>query len=252
MAEKGTRKRSGGDRDPGKPGGKPAAQRDPNGALEWMKSILIAGVLFLILRTFLVQTFVITSGSMEETLAVGDFLLVNRVAIGSRVPFTSVRIPGYSSPKRLDVLVFDPPHEEDLKLVKRLIGIPGDTISMAAGVLSINRESLDEPYVKQVGSQDNFDPMMRWQQGYLHPSVDPESYAPSRDNWGPLVIPEDRYLMLGDNRHSSLDSRYWGFLEGWRFEGRVLRIYFSYNKGSYRPFAGLREIRWSRIGDAIR
>ena len=100
--------------------------------------------------------------------------------------------------------------------------------------------------------QDRFDPIMRWQEDYLHPSVDAESYAPSRDTWGPLVIPDDRYLMLGDNRQSSYDSRYWGLLEGWRFEGRVLRIYFSYNRDSYRPFAGIREIRWSRIGDAIR
>ena len=227
-------------------------EEQPNRVLEWIKSLLIAGVLFLILRAFLVQTFVIISGSMEGTLAVGDYLLVNRVAIGSQVPFTDLRIPGYSSPKRLDVLVFDPHHEMDIKLVKRLMGMPGDTVSMAAGILSINGEALDEPYVKWVGSPDNFDPIMRWQEDFLHPSADAASYSPSRDTWGPLVIPEDRYLMLGDNRQSSYDSRYWGFLEGWRFEGRVSRVYFSYNMDSHRPFAVIREIRWSRLGDAIR
>ncbi len=234
------------------PDDKKGQQPEPNGVLEWMKSILIATVLFFVLRTFLVQTFVITSGSMEETLMVGDFLLVNRAAIGSRIPFTDVRIPGYSTPKRFDVLVFDPPHEENLKLVKRLIGLPGDTLSMEEGVLSINGEPLDEPYVQHVSSPDDNNPMMRWQQGYLHPAVDPVGYRPTRDTWGPLVLPEDRYFMLGDNRDTSLDSRYWGLLEGWRFEGRAFRIYFSYNKGSYRPFSWIREIRGSRIGDAIR
>jgi signal peptidase I len=92
---------------------------------------------------------------------------------------------------------------------------------------------------------------MVWQQDYLLPGVDPETYAPTRDQWGPLVIPEDRYFMLGDNRDSSLDSRYWGLLERWRLEGRASFIYFSYNRGSARPFSWLREVRWGRIGDGI-
>src|SRR3954469_14881012 len=88
--------------------------------LEGVKSLLLAFALFLILRSFVIQNFVITSGSMENTLLVGDFLMVNRVALGSRIPFTHTLIPGYSEPHRFDVIVFDPPHEEDLKLVKRL------------------------------------------------------------------------------------------------------------------------------------
>ncbi len=221
--------------------------------IEWTKSILIAVVLFLVMRTGLLQTFVITSGSMEDTLLVGDMLVANRAAIGSRIPFTDLRIPGYSSPKRGDVIVFDPPHETEIKLVKRLIGMPGDTLEMQDQVLFLNGERLDEPYVKHTSRQDEtgMPQWMGWQLGYLLSGVDRLSYSPTRDNWGPIVIPEDRYFMLGDNRETSLDSRYWGLLEGWRLEGRVVFTYFSYNRDSFRPFPWVREIRWDRIARAI-
>jgi len=221
------------------------------GLKENLRSLLVAVVLFLILRTFILQTFFITSGSMEDSLLVGDFLVVNRAAIGSNVPVAGWRIPGYSQPRRGDVLVFDPPHEPDLKLVKRLIGIPGDRVEMRDRVLYLNGEPQDEPYVKVTGLQDNADPWMVWQTAYLAPGVDPSAYRPTRDNWGPLVIPEDRYFMLGDNRDESLDSRYWGLLEGWRLEGRASFIYYSYNRESYRPLAWLREVRWGRIFNGI-
>ncbi len=106
-----------------------------NAMVEWAKSLAVAAALFLVIRSFLLQTFVITSGSMEDALLVGDFLIANRAAIGTRVPGTQIRIPGYSSPRRGDVLVFDPPHEPDLKLVKRLIAMEGDTVAMKDGVL---------------------------------------------------------------------------------------------------------------------
>ncbi len=219
--------------------------------MEWGKSILVAFVLFILLRTFLVQTFVITSGSMEDTLLVGDMLMVNRAAMGTRIPLTTVRLPGYSEPRRFDVIVFDPPHEESLKLVKRLIGMPGDTLQMRNRVLYIDGVAQDEPYVKHSDIADEMHPWMEWQRDYLLPGVDRRSYAPTRDNWGPIVIPEGRYFMLGDNRETSLDSRYWGLLERWRLEGRAVFIYFCYNKESYRPFPWLREIRWGRIGQGI-
>jgi signal peptidase I len=230
-----------------------AAADGPSALAEWTKSIVIAAILFLFLRTFVVQTFVITSGSMENTLLVGDFLMVNRAAIGSRIPLTSVRIPGYSKPKRQDVIVFQPPPPDDttMKLVKRLIGLPGDTIEMRNRVVYIDGKRLDEPYVKHTSEPDDTHPWMQWQKDYLAPGVDRSTYAPTRDNWGPLVIPPDRYMMLGDNRETSFDSRYWGLVEGWRLEGRAEFLYFSYNKESYRPFPWIREIRWSRIGDVI-
>ncbi|MFW6010708.1 MAG: signal peptidase I [Gemmatimonadota bacterium] len=237
------RKRGRGDRDDDRPSGTLG---------EWIKSGVVALVLFLVIRTFLVQTFVITSGSMEDTLLVGDFLMVNRVALGSRVPGTSFRVPGYSEPRRWDVTVFDPPHEEDLKLVKRLVGMPGDTLQMIDKVLHVNGEPQDEPWVKWEDPGGNeTHPWMEWQQRYLVDTVDVSSYRPTRDEWGPIVVPSEHYFMLGDNRDSSLDSRYWGLLERWRLEGRALFIYFSYDRGSRGPFPWLTEVRWGRIGDGI-
>lgn len=220
-------------------------------AVEWLKSLGVALLLFFVLRTFLVQTFVITSGSMEDTLLVGDMLLVNRAAMGSQVPLLGLRIPGYSEPGRGDILVFDPPHEETLMLIKRLIGLPGDTLEMRDRVLFVNGERLDEPYVRHDPVEDERHPWMSWQRDYLPAGVDPATYGPTRDNWGPIVIPDGRYFMLGDNRERSLDSRYWGLLERWRLEGRAVFTYYSYNRDSYRPFPALREVRWNRIGRPI-
>lgn len=213
--------------------------------------MVFALVIYLLMRTFLVQTFVITSGSMESTLLVGDMLVVNRAAIGSRVPFTNIRIPGYSRPERGDVIVFDPAHEDTLTLVKRLVGLPGDTLHMAAGELFLNGEPLSEPYVTPASSEDGSSPDMYWQRTVLAPGVESASYHPTRDNWGPIVIPEDRYFMLGDHRDDSLDSRYWGLLEGWRLEGRASFIYYSYNKGSRSPLPWVREVRWGRLFQGI-
>lgn len=220
-------------------------------AAEWGRSFLIAAVLFLLIRTFILQTFVITSGSMEDTLLVGDFLIVNRVALGTRVPLTDVRIPGYSEPRRGDVLVFDPPHEERLKLVKRLVGMPGDTLEMRDGQLFVGGVPQEEPYVRHTDDQDGPHPWMDWQRDHLLPGVDPTTYRPTRDDWGPLVVPPEHYFMLGDNRERSLDSRYWGLLERWRLEGRASVIYFSYDSTALEPFPIFTEIRWGRIGDGI-
>ncbi|MFP3947879.1 MAG: signal peptidase I [Longimicrobiales bacterium] len=221
---------------------------------EWTKSILIALVLFLVIRTFLVQTFVITSGSMRDTLLVGDFLMVNRLALGSRIPGTSIRTPGYSEPRRGDVTVFDPPHEEDLKLVKRLVGMPGDTVSMRDKVLHINGVPQKEPYARYDdadGTTDATDPWMAWQREYLVDTVSVEDYRPTRDDWGPIVVPADHFFMLGDNRDASLDSRYWGLLERWRLEGKAFFIYFSYDRDALVPFPFIQEVRWGRIFDGI-
>jgi len=220
---------------------------------EWAKSLAIAVVLFFFIRTFILQTFVIISGSMEDGLLVGDLLLVNRTAVGSRVPGTSLRIPGYSDPERGEVFVFDPHHEEDMKLVKRLIGLPGDTLEMMEKQLFVNGDPLAEPYVKHtVGGRAPHDTTMNWQAAHLVSGADVAAYRPTRDDWGPIVVPDGHYFMLGDNRDESLDSRYWGPLETWRIEGRAVLIYFSYNRGSLRPFPALFEMRLGRIGNLIR
>ncbi len=222
-------------------------------AMEWLKTLVLTVFFLVVIRMFLVQTFVITSGSMEDTLLVGDFLMVNRLALGTRIPGTQFTTPGYSEPQRGEVLVFDPAHEEGIKLVKRLIGMPGDTLEMREKNLFINGELQEEPYAMWRDPMgDDEHPWMSWQLDHLVSDVDRSAYMPTRDTWGPLVVPEGYYFMLGDNRDFSLDSRYWGLIERWRVEGKAMFFYFSYNRDSSAPFAFLREVRWERIGTRIR
>jgi signal peptidase I len=221
------------------------------GLREWGKSLVIAFVLFIVLRTFVVQTFVIVSESMRETLLVGDMLVANRVAVGARIPGTERHVPGYATLRRGDVVVFEPHHEQNMKLVKRLMGLPGDTLEMRAGALWVNGEALDEPYLRPGTVPDDASSEFSWQREYFVGEGDPSTYRPTRETWGPIVVPADHYFMLGDNRDDSYDSRYWGPLATWRVEARVSFLYFSYDRDSPKPFPALREIRWSRLGRQI-
>lgn len=220
-------------------------------AWEWTKSIAMGFVLFLLLRTFLIQTFTITSGSMEGTLLVGDFLVLSKSAYGATIPGTDLKLPGYSEPKRGDVVVFRG-HHEPIDLVKRLIGLPGDTLAMENGQLIINGHRIEEPYVRHTDpASDGHHPWMSWQADYLVNSVDPARYRPTRDNWGPIVVPQDRYFVMGDNRDESLDSRYWGFVDPASLKGRAVVLYFSYDRNALGALPILNQIRWGRIGDRI-
>jgi len=219
---------------------------------EWTKSLGMGFVLFLVLRTFLIQTFTITSGSMENTLLVGDFLVLSKSAYGATIPGTGVRLPGYSHPQRGDVVVFRG-HHEPIDLVKRLVGMPGDTLSMKDAVLYIDGVAQDEPYVHHVdASGDGYHDWMRWQKDYLVSTVDPAEYRPTRDNWGPIVIPAARYFMMGDNRDESLDSRYWGFVDPTEIKGRAVVLYFSYDRDAFGPVPFVNHVRWKRVFDRIR
>lgn len=223
-----------------------------NTAWEWIKSGVIGFIVFLVVRTFLIQTFTIVSGSMEGTLLVGDFLVLNKAAYGATIPGTDARLPGYADPTRGDIIVFRG-HHEPIDLVKRLIGMPGDTLRMVDGRLFIGSQPQDEWYAKNTNpSGDGGHPWMDWQVSFLTDSAAAEPYFPTRDDWGPLVVPENRYFVLGDNRDESLDSRYWGFIQPTQVKGRAVALYFSYNN---RPTEGppvLRRVRWSRIGDLLK
>jgi signal peptidase I len=221
-------------------------------AWEWTKSLAMGFVLFLILRTFVIQTFTITSGSMEGTLLVGDFLVLSKSAYGATIPGTGVHLPGYSEPQRGDVVVFRG-HHEPIDLVKRLIGMPGDTLSMRDATLYINGVAQVEPYVKHIDpASDGYMDWMAWQSDFLAPGVDAGQYRPTRDNWGPIVIPPERYFMMGDNRDESLDSRYWGFVAPDWIKGRAVVLYFSYNRDALGGVPFLSHVRWRRVGDRIR
>jgi signal peptidase I len=233
---------------------------------EFAKSILSAVIVFLFVRTFLVEAYRIPSGSMEPTLLVGDWLFVNNLAYGPHLPLTPWHLPGYAVPARRDVVVFvsppqiDAPDDPTPILVKRLWGTPGDTLFMRNGVLHINGDSLPQgpEFAVNLKPADTtnlmHNPLFDWQRPY---SLTASRFGtapldPSLDNWGPIVVPPDHYFMMGDNRYDSKDSRYWGFVPRENLRGRPLFVYYSYDPEAGLPyFRAVTEIRWGRLGQWI-
>lgn len=220
---------------------------------EWVKSISVAILLFLVIRTFAVEAFKIPTGSMEKTLLVGDFLLVNKAVYGAQVPFTGVRLPAIENPERGDIVVFEYPKDRSKNYVKRVVGLPGDRVAMRGGELYVNGERLEEDYVQhtQPGG-DYYDHQFEWQKAHLASEVDGSTYSPTRDDWGPILVPVGQYFVMGDNRDNSQDSRYWGFVDRNLIKGRPLFIYYSFDRSKLRPLPWLTEVRWNRVGDLVR
>lgn len=221
---------------------------------EWTRSVVFALVLFLLIRTFLVEAFKIPTSSMEGTLLVGDFLLVNKVVYGAEVPGTDVRLPALREPAVGDVIVFHPPHDRSKNFVKRVVGTHGDTLEMRRKILYRNGVPIDEPYalLDDSGRTDARHPSMAWQVDYLIPGTAVGRYRPSRDNWGPIVVPGTHLFVLGDNRANSEDSRYWGFVERDAVRGRPWFVYYSFDPQGAGRAPWLKNIRWDRIGNLIR
>ncbi len=221
---------------------------------EWAKSFVLAVVLFLFVRAFLVEAFKIPSGSMEGTLLVGDFLLVNKLVYGAEIPGSHARLPKVRDPARGDVIVFQWPSDPTKNFVKRLVGLPGDTLAMTEGELLRNGEHLRETYVSH--TEPGIDPAgdeFRWQKDHLIRTAEASvGYHPSRNNWGPIVVPPKHYFVLGDNRDNSLDSRYWGFVPDSLVRGEPMVVYYSYSPDSSARLDWLTRVRWHRLGDRIR
>ncbi|HYW09794.1 MAG TPA: signal peptidase I [Longimicrobium sp.] len=221
---------------------------------EWTKAICTAIVLFLGVRTFVVEAFKIPTGSMEGTLLVGDFLLVNKAVYGAEIPIAHTRLPSFKHPGRGDVVVFLPPHDPERNYVKRIVGVGGDTLQMRDKVLFLNGAELPEPYARHVDRlSDPLEMEMEWQRDFLLGSLrERRRYRPTRDNWGPIVVPPGKLFALGDNRDNSEDSRYWGFLDESAVKGRPIFVYYSFEKDITRQFSWITGVRWSRIGEVIR
>jgi signal peptidase I len=241
---------------------------------ENFKSLAGAVVIYLVVKTLLVEAFRIPSGSMIPTLLIGDWLFVNKAAYGPTVPFTNSHLPGYTSPKHGDVVVFVSPYQADNApdftptLVKRLIGAPGDTIFMRGGVVNINGIPVRQGFAatNPKGDPDSTDPLFDWQHKFELQGTrfGPAPAQPTHDNWGPLLVPKDHYFMMGDNRYCSKDSRYWGLVPKDNIRGRPLFVYYSYTPSadpadtqcdgvrSDRAVPFITDIRWSRIGHMIR
>jgi signal peptidase I len=183
---------------------------------EYFESIVIAVILALFIRTFVVQAFKIPTGSMENNLLIGDHLLVNKFIFGP----TESRLERILLPvkpvKREDIIVFKYPEEPDRDFIKRVIGLPGETVEVREKKVYINGNALDEPYAH-----------------YLEPVATPsESHEVTsfdvRDRYGPVTVPPNHYFVMGDNRDNSQDSRYWGFLPREYIKGKALILYWSY------------------------
>lgn len=183
-------------------------------AREYFESIVIAVILALFIRTFVVQAFKIPSGSMENNLLIGDHLLVNKFVLGPTSSAIERALLPIGTIKRGDVLVFKYPEEPERDFIKRIIGLPGDTIELRQKKVYINGQPLDEPYVH-----------------FLEPPRGDASEITSldvRERYGPVTVPPNQYFAMGDNRDNSQDSRYWGFLPRDYIKGRALLIYWSY------------------------
>ncbi len=198
---------------------------------DWIKSIAIALVIALFIRAFIVEAFKIPSSSMENTLLIGDHILVNRFIYGIRMPFTGKIIIPVSKPKHGDVIVFRYPPRPSIYYIKRCIGLPGDVLYMKNKVLYRNGKRVNEPYVIHK------DP-------HIYPRKTnyalAETLFGSRDNWGPVKVPPHSYFMMGDNRDNSYDSRYWGFVPQKNLTGKAFIIYGSWE---WNPF----KIRFNRF-----
>ncbi|MCX8027595.1 MAG: signal peptidase I [Thermodesulfovibrionales bacterium] len=190
---------------------------------EYSKAIITALILALIIRTFIVQAFKIPSGSMLQTLLIGDHILVNKFIYGTVIPFTDKRILILKKPERGDIIVFKYPEDPDRDFIKRVIAVEGDIIYGKNGDVFVNGKKLNEPYIQHT------DPNYR-----THP-IEP------RDNFGPFLVPKDKFFVMGDNRDQSYDSRFWGYVDFKMIRGKSFIIYWSWDSVNARP-------RLSRIG----
>jgi signal peptidase I len=222
-------------------------------AREYLESVVVAVILALFIRTFVVQAFKIPTGSMEPNLLIGDHLLVNKVIYSpSAIPFED-RILAKKPIQRGHVVVFKFPEDPTRDFIKRVIGLPGETVEIRDKTVLINGQALVEPYAH-----------------FLEPPLhrdDPEYGLRSegvRDNWGPEVVPAGHLFVMGDNRDNSRDSRFWGFLPRDQVKGRALLVYWSYeaSREEYHrtgwveqirdTFSAFGKTRWSRFFHLIR
>ena len=220
--------------------------------IAWAKAIGAALLIWIVLRSYIVEAFRIPSASMENTLLTGDFLFVNKVTFGGEleIPLTGLhccRLPTLHVPQRQEVVIFRSVEDStpDLNIVKRVIGIPGDTLQMVHDTVIRNGQRLDEPYALHTALTPVPDEAFRLQQIKAlqlpqYVGRDAAHYRPTTHDWGPIVVPAAHYFVMGDNRDESYDSRFWGFLPRDHIRGKPLVIYMSV---ATRPF----RIRWNRL-----
>ncbi len=193
---------------------------------EYIEAIILAIVIAFFVRTFVIQAYKIPSGSMKPTLLIGDHLLVTKFNYGVKLPLLRYTLIPFGNPKRGDIIVFIYPEDRSKDFIKRMVGLPGDTIEIRDKKVFING--------------------LLWSDAngtHVDHLVIPGAVQP-RDNFGPVTVPEDSFFVMGDNRDESYDSRFWGFVRQQDILGKALIIYWSWNSEDH-------SLRWSRIGKTL-
>jgi len=198
---------------------------------EYLEPIVIAVVIALFIRTFIIQAFKIPSSSMEPTLLVGDHLLVNKFIYGIKIPLTDIKLFQLKRPKRGDIIVFIYPRDRSKDFIKRVIGTEGEKVEVIRNKVYINDKLIDD----------------RW--GHYHEESNWMKYLQPIEKFGPVLVPKDSLFVLGDNRDNSQDSRFWGFVNINAVRGEAFIIYFSWDRYAQSL---LGKIRWTRFGKLIR
>nr|WP_321465952.1 signal peptidase I [uncultured Desulfobulbus sp.] len=201
---------------------------------ENIEAIVIAVLLALFIRTFIVQAFKIPSGSMLPTLQIGDHILVSKFIYGVKMPFTGTTLIPISDPKPNDIVVFQYPKDPSLDYIKRVIAVAGDTVEIREKKIFIN----GKPFEDKHGV-------------FTDPLIHPGSLDP-RDNFGPVKVPAHQIFCMGDNRDNSYDGRFWGFVDLRAVRGKAWAVYWSWDvQLPLLSLDRLRSIRWGRIGDIV-
>ena len=197
---------------------------------EYVETFIIALLIALFVRTFVIQAFKIPSGSMVPTLLVGDHLLVNKFIYGTRIPLVGRKLFVLRKPRRGDVIVFIYPRDRSKDFIKRVIGLEGEKVEIKGQKIYINDRLIDDPW-GIYGKKNAF-----WN-------------VSARENFGPVIVPRGSLFVLGDNRDNSQDSRYWGFVPLNDVLGKAFIIYWSWD---WRAPSLLSKVRWKRITHLIR
>jgi signal peptidase I len=194
---------------------------------ENVEAVLVAILLALFIRTFVVQAFKIPSGSMKQTLQIGDHILVNKFVYGIKIPYLHKTFIPVKQPERGDIIVFKFPVDPEKDFIKRVIGLGGDIVEGRDKKIYINNKLIDDSYSIRTD-----------------PNIIPQSVQ-KRDSFGPITIPKNYLFVMGDNRDQSFDSRFWGFVDLKVVSGKAFMVYWSWDQENFG-------VRWNRIGRILK
>jgi len=194
---------------------------------ENIEAILVAIVIALFIRTFVVQAFKIPSGSMKQTLQIGDHILVNKFIYGIKIPYWRKTLVPFKDPQQGDIIVFKFPEDPEKDFIKRVVGVGGDVVECRNKKLYVNQKTVTHDFAVYTDSRIY------------------AQHVRKRDNFGPITVPDNSLFVMGDNRDESYDSRFWGFVDLKAVSGKAFIIYWSWDKENFG-------VRWNRLARILR